>query len=176
MSRLREEFQVIPKAIRVIAILAPGTFATLIFLFAPEPFHVRVLMGAVLASLFCLYLLLVGYVYADSKRRGMRPVLWTLIVVFVPSAIGFLAYFLLREDILTPCGRCGTPARREFAFCPDCGEPLRRACPECRNPVEPFWAHCAHCGLTLAATPAPEAPEVPEIEDEPPDATEASTD
>ena len=154
MSRLREEFQVTPRAVLLVAVLVAGAVTTLIFTLVEETPFVRIAIGGVAASVLCLYILLVGYVYADSKRRGMRHVLWTLIAVFVPYAIGLMAYFLLREPVLTPCGRCGTPARREFAFCPDCGATLRRACPECHQPVEPFWSHCAHCGLTLSLEPS----------------------
>lgn len=149
MSRLREELQVIPRAAMLTAVLVAGTIAALIITLADEAPSVRLAIACVVVLIVSLYVLLVGYVYADAKRRGMRHVIWTLVVIFVPNAIGFIAYFLLREPVLTPCGRCGTPARREFAYCPHCGATLRRACPECHKPVEPFWSHCAHCGISL---------------------------
>ena len=45
--------------------------------------------------------LCLGYVYADAKRRGMRPVLWTLIAALFPHLFGFLLYFALRQP-MTP--------------------------------------------------------------------------
>ena len=101
-------------------------------------------------------------VYGDAKRRGMRHVLWTLVAMFVPNALGFIAYFILRDPLLQPCAACGATARRDFAFCPQCGSPLPRVCPSCRRPVEPIWPHCAHCGQKVHAqaetsTPAPES-------------------
>ena len=180
MSRLRDEFGILPRWYVFAVFLVVGSRATLIAAVADEPAPERLVIASVVGTLVLIYLLLVGYVYADAKRRGMRQIAWTLIVIFVPSAIGFIVYFLLREPVLTPCGTCGSPARREFAFCPDCGATLRRACPDCQRPVEPFWAHCAACGSTLidagsrpsvpppASEPEP-GPE-PELGDAAPDA------
>ncbi len=58
-----------------------------------------------------------------------------------------------RAPLLQPCAACGATARRDFAFCPQCGSPLPRICPSCRRPVEPVWPHCAHCGQKLHAQP-----------------------
>ncbi len=38
-------------------------------------------------------ILLIGFVYADAKRRGMRHVMWTLLAIFIPDAIGIILYF-----------------------------------------------------------------------------------
>jgi predicted RNA-binding Zn-ribbon protein involved in translation (DUF1610 family) len=94
--------------------------------------------------------LLIGYVYADAKRRGMRYVMWTLLAALIPNAIGIILYFVLREPLLLNCTSCGTQMRPGFAFCPKCGASLAPACPECRRTVEPGWTHCAHCGRALA--------------------------
>lgn len=173
MSRLREEFRVIPRGALLLAVLVAGGVASLILVFAEESRAERLIIGAVVGSFLCVYILLIGYVFADSKRRGMRHVLWTLVAAFVPNAIGVLAYFLLREPVLTPCRQCGTSARREFAFCPSCGATLHRACPECRRPVDLSWSHCAHCGSVLSPSAAPGSRDegsAPETEDAP-DAT-----
>ena len=58
--------------------------------------------------------LMIGYVNVDSKRRGMNSLLWTLLVIFVPKALGFLAYFLLRKPLVTSCPNCGTSIGSEF--------------------------------------------------------------
>jgi hypothetical protein len=103
-----------------------------------------------LATLFT-YILLLGYVAGDARRRGMRPALWVLLAIFVPSAIGFLLYFILREPLLHVCPRCGARAKSSFPFCPSCGASLASACPSCKNAVEPGWSHCARCGTQLPA-------------------------
>ena len=109
---------------------------------------------AVLMGLFAFaYGYLIAYVNGDARRRGMRPVIWTLIAALVPNGIGFLAYFLMREPLLRRCGSCGATARRELAFCPQCGTALTVGCPACRRPIEPGWSHCAHCGVSLATAP-----------------------
>ena len=72
--------------------------------------------GAILA----IIILMIGYVNVDSKRRGMNSLLWTLLVIFVPKALGFIAYFLLRKPLMMPCpelqhaGRVGFPVLSEM--------------------------------------------------------------
>ncbi len=51
------------------------------------------LAGIVLA----VWLLCLGYVYADARQRAMPPVLWTLIALLVPNLLGFLLYFAIRQ-------------------------------------------------------------------------------
>jgi len=99
--------------------------------------------------------LLIGYVYADARRRGMNAVLWTLLAIFIPSAIGIILYFILRDPLAVPCPGCGTPARKGHAFCASCGAAVRRACPQCRQPVEAAWRNCPSCGAPLGASAAP---------------------
>ena len=104
------------------------------------------------------YVLLVGYVFADARRRGMKQVLWTLLAIFIPNAIGIILYFILREPIPVPCPACGTPARKGHAFCAGCGAAVRTACPQCRQPIETGWRNCARCGAALTgASPLPTA-------------------
>ena len=104
------------------------------------------------------YVLLVGYVFADARRRGMKHVLWTLLAIFIPNAIGIILYFILRDPIPVPCPACGTPARKGHAFCAGCGAAVRTACPQCRQPIETGWRNCARCGAALTgASPLPTA-------------------
>jgi hypothetical protein len=158
MSRLSQEFDVAEHTgvtITAIVAIAAGVLFFLVADEPPRPF--RVLAGMAIALVMFTYGFLVSYVYGDAKRRGMRHVVWALVAAFVPNALGFIAYFLLREPLLQPCGACGATARRDFAFCPQCGSPLPRVCPHCHRPVETFWSHCAHCGTKILhpATPAP---------------------
>ena len=64
------------------------------------------------ASFLAIVILMIGYVNADSKRRGMNSLLWTLLVIFIPKALGFIAYFLLRKPLMMPCPKCRTPSAR----------------------------------------------------------------
>jgi hypothetical protein len=147
MSRLREELGVAPRSGVAISALLAFVAALLWVLVTDQfPLGARIALGAALALFIFLYGFLVSYVYGDAKRRGMRQGPWALVAALVPNALGFIAYFLLREPLLQPCGACGAKARRDFAFCPQCGSPLRLVCPACRRPVETAWGHCAHCG------------------------------
>jgi hypothetical protein len=75
------------------------------------------LAGAVVAT----WILGLGYVYADARRRGMPPILWTLIAAFIPNLLGFLLYFALRRPMASPCPQCGQPTTAEQRFCSWCG-------------------------------------------------------
>lgn len=159
MSRLSSEFRVAARTGRVIsAIFALTAFVLSLVLPVDLPVGARIPLGILVGALVFTYGFLVSYVYGDSRRRGMRPVLWTLVAAFVPNALGFIAYFILRDPLLQPCPSCGATARRDFAFCPQCGSPLPRVCPSCRRPVEPIWTHCAHCGQKLLGEPARATP------------------
>jgi hypothetical protein len=156
MSRLQEEFQVaVRTGVVISAVVAAAGFAAFVFVLDEPPLPHRVLLGILIGGVMFTYGYLVSYVYGDAKRRGMRQVLWTLVAFFVPNALGFIAYFLLREPLLHPCAACGATARRDFAFCPQCGAPLLRVCPGCQRPVEPIWPHCAHCGRQLLGAASP---------------------
>ena len=159
MIRMSSEFQVPARTGVVIsAILALGAWTLFVVITDEPPIGFRIPLGFLMAALILTYGFLVSYVYGDAKRRGMRHVLWTLIAMFVPNALGFLAYFMLRDPLLQPCPACGATARRDFAFCPQCGSPLPRVCPNCRRPVEPSWPHCAHCGQKLIGEPPSPSP------------------
>jgi MFS family permease len=159
MSRLSSEFKVaLRMGVVISAILAAAAFTAFVLVPNEAPIQFRIPMGLMIAALMFTYGFLVSYVYEDAKRRGMRHVLWTLIAFFVPNALGFIAYFILREPLLQPCAACGATAKRGFAFCPQCGSPLPGVCPSCRRPVEPIWPHCAHCGQKLLGEPASPVP------------------
>jgi hypothetical protein len=101
----------------------------------------------VVAPLFMAgYALLVGYVYGDARRRGMRYVMWTLLAIFLANGIGIILYFILREPLPVYCSRCGTGVQPSHAFCPRCGAGVQPACPGCHRTIQPGWTHCAWCG------------------------------
>jgi hypothetical protein len=165
MSRLRQEWDLIPGAAFVIAGLVYLAYVSLmgfIWLAGPiiegEAIHPILLVWffvtAAVGLLLALYILLVGYVWADAKRRRMNAVLWVLLAIFIPNAIGIILYFILRDPLPVPCPSCGTPATKGQAFCAACGAAVRRACPQCRKPVQEGWTHCGACGAAIQESPA----------------------
>ncbi|MFQ5696568.1 MAG: zinc ribbon domain-containing protein [Terriglobia bacterium] len=97
-----------------------------------------------------IWVLMVFYVNTDAGRRQMNRLLWTLLVIFIPNAIGFIVYFLLRQPIAQPCPKCRVLVRPDFAYCPACGQSLTSTCPACHHPVESGWLACAFCGAKLS--------------------------
>jgi hypothetical protein len=163
MTRFDEEWALVPAGVRWVAVLvflamaglmaslfllpliAEHEYRGLLFVF---PLFLMTLIGAVALA---IYVLLVGYVYGDARRRGMNQVMWTLLAVFIPSAVGVILYFILRDPIPVPCPSCGTPARKGHAYCASCGAAVRAACPQCRQPLEAGWRNCVRCGTPLAS-------------------------
>ena len=141
MSRFDQEFSLVPSPARWIAAFVGLVVAASIggIFFVPviverdakaflvlSPFFI---LAAFAGSVAAAFVLLVGYVYADAKRRGMNHVLWTLLAIFIPNAIGIILYFILRDPVSLPCPACGTPARKGHAFCSSCGAAVRAGCP-----------------------------------------------
>jgi hypothetical protein len=159
VSRFKDELKVIPDTARVIAMLAfiAATTGVACFVWmghdpgvARTPVAVRFLIMVVAGVIPTIYVLLIGYVFADAKRRGMHYVMWTLLVIFLPeSAIGFILYFILRDPLPATCPACGTSVRSKFVFCPSCGTSVKPTCSHCGKAVNVAWTHCAHCGSTL---------------------------
>lgn len=160
MSRFREEMTII----RWPAWLIAGcVYALMALIMELGPFRTdptlsgwalawQVLFILAIGLPLAIYALLVGYVYADAKRRAMRYVMWTFLAALIPNAIGIILYFIMREPLARPCPNCGTRVRAGFAFCPTCGAALSQACPQCRCAVEPGWSHCVRCGAALHVT------------------------
>ena len=48
--------------------------------------------------IFIFQLFLAIFVYNDSKKRGMNPVLWALITILMPNLIGFIIYLVVRSQ------------------------------------------------------------------------------
>ncbi len=162
MTRFEQEWALVPAGARWVAVLVFLAMASLmaslfllpliveheyraiLFVF---PVFLMTLIGAVALA---IYVLLIGYVYGDARRRAMNQVLWTLLAIFIPSAVGVILYFILRDPIPVPCPSCATPARKGHAYCASCGAAVRAACPQCRQPLEAGWRNCVRCGAPLA--------------------------
>lgn len=127
------------------------------------------LIAAILGSgLFVsLFLLTLGWVYRDAKRRGMNGALWTLLVLILAPMylfIGLIIYLLVREPLPYSCPQCASSVSARFNFCPNCKYNLQPACPQCQKEVSDTDKFCPYCATPLkpavtseTAAPAPPA-------------------
>jgi len=107
--------------------------------------------GTAIAS----YILLVGYVSRDVKRRNMPAALWMLIVLLMPGGIGAVVYFLLRQPIMMRCPHCTTELAASVHFCPQCQFQVAPVCGQCFRGVQITDVYCAQCGHEVAEDHAP---------------------
>jgi hypothetical protein len=157
MQRFSDEVGIISPVAWIIAGMCWAGFFCMLFFFAlpsdPKlshwPIAGRFAFSIWPGLLVAGAVLLVGYINADAKRRGMRYVMWTLLALLLPNAIGIVLYFVFRDPVLARCGKCGAQGRANFAFCPQCGTQLSPACPACKRSVEPDWKSCPYCGNAL---------------------------
>jgi hypothetical protein len=114
-------------------------------------------MALVVALVSCFivpWILLIGYVNRDAKRRGMNSTLWTLLcVILMPAylALGFIIYFLVREPLPYACPKCAATVGPRFNFCPSCKCDLHPSCPQCRREIVETDRFCPNCGCELGA-------------------------
>jgi len=159
-SKLVKELKVIP---RVAWILAGGLLLLWLAVGMPVALHFMGLkqklgepplwfLGGALtfgAIMLLAVMLLIVYVNFDARRRLMNRTLWTLLAIFVPNAIGFILYFLLRRPLPQCCPQCAGLVQPDFVVCPACGHGLARRCAACQRAVQPGWLNCAYCGAKL---------------------------
>ena len=120
-----------------------------------ELLPMRLLMGYSWGTLFASYVLLVGYVSRDVRRRNMPAALWMLIVIIMPGGVGAVVYFLLRQPMLTRCPHCTTELASTFHFCPQCQFQMAPVCGQCFRGVKITDVYCTQCGHDLAQDHAP---------------------
>jgi len=157
-TTFRSELSIIPTVAKVLAAIA--FFIPAIGLlglathYIPHDLPPRPALVAIsfFGGLFlAIVILLIGYVNADSKRRGMNSLLWTLLVIFIPKALGFLAYFLLRKPLNIGCPKCGNTIGSDFRFCPKCGYAIAPVCAGCGRAISRDFLCCPYCGKQVAA-------------------------
>jgi hypothetical protein len=165
--RFSEEFRIIPKWLKVSCLvlyllaLAIGVWGAVFFPDSRFP-ELRdntaeaawAVAGAVtgVSILFAAYILMLGYVNRDARRRGMNSALWTLLVLVLSPGyvgIGFIIYFLIREPLPYPCPRCGQLAGPRFNFCPNCKCDLHPSCPNCKKEIAETDKFCPYCATDL---------------------------
>jgi hypothetical protein len=153
--QLKREIMLIPWWAVALAVIVFVTVPVLFFGFvwsdvsdAPTPF--RFLVSFFPGTVLAFMALMVGYVNTDAKRRGMNRALWTILVIIIPNAIGFILYFLLRAPIRAECPKCGTIVDPRVNYCPRCRYSFHPTCPQCKLPVQTGDTFCANCGTPLS--------------------------
>jgi len=153
---IKSEILVIPGWAYLVAVivflLVPICFFMLSDVWAPNsgfPLPFKILLTFFPGILLAFLALMVGYVNKDAGQRGMSRTLWTLLVIFIPNAIGFILYFFLRNPLQTECPKCGTVVDQRVNFCPSCRYSFHQTCPKCSSAVRPGDTFCANCGDTI---------------------------
>jgi hypothetical protein len=115
----------------------------------------RFLLGLLAGVAGSCYFLFIGYINRDAKRRGMSAILWTLVAILIPNALGILLYFVLRQPLRCACPQCGNSVQLVFNFCPCCSCKLSPSCPQCQRVVGVNDVYCPYCGTSVRSQSAP---------------------
>src|SRR5262249_37069916 len=151
----RRELSVIPTWALVLAaimfICMPVFLFTVVWqnTFNRPPAPIQVVLSVLPGFIMAFLVLMIGYVNQDAGRRGMSRTLWTLLVIFIPNAIGFILYFLLRSPIRITCPKCEAVVDPRVNYCPRCRYSFHPTCPQCRSSVKPGDTFCANCGAQI---------------------------
>jgi len=152
---IAEEIKLIPWWAISLAVVAFGGLQALFFRVTfprephPPPLVFQMLFGVLGGTILAFVVLMIGYVNRDARRRGMNVALWTILVIFVPNAIGFIIYFLSRHPLMVACPQCATVVNPNFNYCPKCKFNLLPSCPQCHHAVRPGDAYCPYCAQEL---------------------------
>lgn len=122
------------------------------------PAWARPLLGLLAGMGAGCYLLFIGYINRDAKRRGMNPILWTIVAVIIPNALGIILYFILRQPPGRACPQCGNAVQTGFNFCPRCSCKLSPSCSHCQRIVGIADVYCPYCGTSLCDPAPPSGP------------------
>ena len=115
----------------------------------------RLIFSYTTSAALASYVLLIGYVSRDVKRRHMSAPLWMLIVLVMPGGIGAIVYFLLRQPMMMRCPHCTTELVEGVHFCPQCRFQVAPVCGKCFRGVQITDAYCPQCGHDVAEDPTP---------------------
>lgn len=88
-----------------------------------------IFLGGIVAIASITMVILLGiWTYKDAENKGMIPLLWTAVVVLVPSFIGLIVYLIVRTDnSKVVCSNCKTRVNSNIKFCSNCGYELSPA-------------------------------------------------
>jgi hypothetical protein len=170
-SHFGREFAIIPSIAKVLAVVFFVIVQIGLLALVPHyvdakdvpPKAALIAISLVGGAFMAVVVLMIGYVNADSKRRGMNSLLWTLLVIFIPKALGFLAYFLLRKPLVVPCPNCSTPVGSDFRFCPKCGNAITPRCGHCGCSIQRDYVVCPYCGKNVTPHAAPPTTTMPPL-------------
>ena len=154
-----DQLSLIPAWSVILAIAVFGAVQYLFQVVMPHHRHemlpMRIIMGYSWGTAFATYVLLIGYVSRDVKRRNMSAGLWMLVVIVMPGGIGAVVYFLLRQPILSRCPHCSTEIASSIHFCPQCQFQVAPVCGRCFRGVQITDVYCTQCGHDLAEDQMP---------------------
>lgn len=85
-----------------------------------------VFLGALIAiAAIALEILLGVWTYRDAESKELNGILWTAIVILVPSCIGLIIYLVIRMDYKkVTCSNCNTKVNGKNKYCSNCGMEL----------------------------------------------------
>jgi predicted membrane channel-forming protein YqfA (hemolysin III family) len=161
-SSFSEEIRMIPRWSVAAAVFAFVAMQYIFWVVMPEhrhheppPFGLRLYLALSWSALAALYMLMIGYVSEDTKRRAMQARVWIVVCLVLPGGIGAVLYFLLRPPLISPCPSCGTHVQSDYHFCPQCAFQITAACGRCFHSVRPSDLYCVHCGHDRANDDTP---------------------
>lgn len=120
------------------------------------PLGLRLYFALSWSALSALYLLMVGYISQDTRRRAMRARLWIVVCLVLPGGIGAVLYFLLRAPVVAFCPACGTRVAASYHYCPQCVYQLQANCRRCFGTMNLTDRFCVSCGMDRVAEEAPQ--------------------
>ena len=130
MKFIRRFLNVVPKELRLWASILAGCLFLIglgvAYETAGQGVRLRTMSAygsaaLVFGVLAAIWLLCLGFVFADARRRAMRPILWVLVAALFPHLLGFLLYFVMRQPIAAACTHCGMTVSNHPRFCSWCG-------------------------------------------------------
>ena len=133
MKFIRRFLNIVPKEVRLWASILAGCLFLIGLAMAYETAGQGVMLrtmsaygsaALVFGVLAAIWLLCLGFVFADARRRDMRPILWVLVAALFPHLLGFLLYFVMRQPIAATCTKCGKTVPNHQRFCSWCGASL----------------------------------------------------
>src|SRR6201994_3761693 len=137
----------------------------------------------VILFLVVIWLALIFWTYADSRRRIADPLLVgcaTISSIF--PYVGTIVYMIVRppeylDDVRERelemqaaearlaelgyhlCPHCDYEVERDYLRCPNCMRKLKDPCHSCSKPLDPTWKVCPYCEAEIGApAPAPRRP------------------
>jgi RNA polymerase subunit RPABC4/transcription elongation factor Spt4 len=150
---LTAEIRIVPAwawTLAAVALIGGPVCFNLMLIGADAPaVWVRALLSIGVGVVLGCYFLLIGYVSCDARRRGMSPLLWTIVAVIITNGLGIILYFILRQPLQRTCPQCGNTVQIGFNFCPNCSSQLSPSCTKCHRVVGPTDIYCPYCGTSL---------------------------